>query len=162
MEKEFRTGITPDALKGTKIEQNLHTALSGESQAYIRYKLFESKAKKDGFVEISQIFCETAENAKELVGNLSDCFTVPGVVFLGIGGLTWVAHMGGFDSFGYIFSNFSLHNLWTTKAKKKYQSFYDYKQEKEEKGRPWLSHFAVLGAASLAVGILLLIVYLIL
>ena len=103
-----------------------------------------------------------AENAKELVGNLSDCFTVPGIVFLGIGGLTWVAHMGGFDSFGYIFSNFSLHNLWTTKAKKKYQSFYDYKQEKEEKGRPWLSHFAVLGAASLAVGILLLIVYLIL
>lgn len=65
MEKEYRTGITPDALKGTKTEQNLHTALSGESQAYIRYKLFESKAKQDGFVEISQIFCETAENEKE-------------------------------------------------------------------------------------------------
>ena len=65
MEKEFRTGVNPEALKGTKTEQNLHTALSGESQAYIRYKLFEAKAKKDGFVEISQIFCETAENEKE-------------------------------------------------------------------------------------------------
>ena len=65
MEKEFRKSITPEALKGTKTEQNLHTALSGESQAYIRYKLFESKAKQDGFVEISQIFYETAENEKE-------------------------------------------------------------------------------------------------
>ena len=46
MEKEYRTGITPDALKGTKTEQNLHTALSGESQAYIRYKLFESRQSR--------------------------------------------------------------------------------------------------------------------
>lgn len=65
MEKEFRTSITPEALKGTKTEQNLHTALSGESQAYIRYKIFEEKAKQDGFVEISEIFCETANNEKE-------------------------------------------------------------------------------------------------
>ncbi len=65
MENEYRTVVNPDSLKGTKTEQNLHTALSGESQAYIRYKLFEAKAKQDGFVEISQIFCETAENEKE-------------------------------------------------------------------------------------------------
>ena len=100
-----------------------------------------------------------AETAKETVGLLCDCFTVPGIMFLGIGGLTWVAHMGAFDSFGYIFRNFSLHNLWTTKPKKKYESFYDYKQAKDEKGRPWLAHFAVLGAISLAVGFLLLGVY---
>ena len=65
MAQEYKVGITPEALKGTKTEQNLHTALAGESQAYIRYKIFESKAKQDGFVEISQIFCETAENEKE-------------------------------------------------------------------------------------------------
>lgn len=100
-----------------------------------------------------------AETTKDLIGNLCDCFTVPGIVFLGIGGLTWVGRMGGFDSFGYLFSNFSLHNLWVTGKKKKYESLYDYKQAKEEKGRHWLSHFAVLGAISLAVGILLLIVY---
>ena len=100
-----------------------------------------------------------AETAKETVGLLCDCFTVPGIMFLGIGGLTWVAHMGAFDSFGYIFRNFSLHNVWMTKPKKKYESFYDYKQAKDEKGRPWLTHFAVLGAISLAVGFLLLGVY---
>ena len=66
MEREFQKGnVTPDALKGTKTEQNLHTALSGESQAYLRYKLFEAAAKKDGYVEIANIFCETADNEKE-------------------------------------------------------------------------------------------------
>lgn len=65
MADQFKTNITPEALKGSKTEQNLHTALSGESQAYIRYKLFEDKAKQDGFVEISEIFCETAHNEKE-------------------------------------------------------------------------------------------------
>ncbi len=66
METAFdKQGITPERLKGTKTEQNLHTALSGESQAYLRYKWFEKKAKQDGFVEIAQIFCETAENERE-------------------------------------------------------------------------------------------------
>ena len=65
MEKEYQPVISLDALKGTKTEQNLHTALSGESQAYIRYKLFEAKARQDGFEEIAEIFCETAHNEKE-------------------------------------------------------------------------------------------------
>ena len=60
-----KSGVDVEALKGTKTETNLHTALSGESQAYLRYKWFERKAKDDGFVEISQIFCETADNEKE-------------------------------------------------------------------------------------------------
>ena len=60
-----RMGITPEKLKGTKTEQNLHTALSGESQAYLRYKWFEEKAKSDGFAEIAQIFHETADNERE-------------------------------------------------------------------------------------------------
>ena len=66
METAFdKQGITPEGLKGTKTEQNLHTALSGESQAYLRYKWFEKKAKQDGFEEISRIFAETADNEKE-------------------------------------------------------------------------------------------------
>ena len=65
MEKEYQPIVSPDALKGTKTEQNLHTALSGESQAHIRYKLFEAKARQDGFEEIAEIFCETAHNEKE-------------------------------------------------------------------------------------------------
>lgn len=58
-------GVTPEQLKGTKTEENLHTALSGESQAYLRYKWYESKAKKDGYEEIARIFSETAGNEKE-------------------------------------------------------------------------------------------------
>lgn len=58
-------GVEVEKLKGSKTETNLHTALSGESQAYLRYKWFEERAKNDGFVEISQIFNETAANEKE-------------------------------------------------------------------------------------------------
>ena len=53
-----------ERLKGTRTEQNLHTALSGESQAYLRYRWFEEKAKTDGYVDISRVFAETAENER--------------------------------------------------------------------------------------------------
>ena len=52
-------------LKGSKTEQNLWTAFAGESQARNKYTYFASKAKKDGFVQISKIFEETAANEKE-------------------------------------------------------------------------------------------------
>ena len=53
------------SIKGTKTEQNLLKAFAGESQARNRYTYFASKAKKDGFEQISAIFLETAENEKE-------------------------------------------------------------------------------------------------
>ena len=52
-------------LKGTKTEKNLLAAFAGESQARNRYTYFASKAKKDGFVQISHIFEETADQEKE-------------------------------------------------------------------------------------------------
>lgn len=52
-------------LKGSKTEQNLMTAFAGESQARNKYTYFASKAKKDGYVQISEIFTETANNEKE-------------------------------------------------------------------------------------------------
>ncbi|NKQ39395.1 MAG: rubrerythrin family protein [Methanosarcinales archaeon] len=52
-------------LEGTKTEKNLLIAFSGESQARNRYTYFASQAKKDGFVQISSIFTETAEHEKE-------------------------------------------------------------------------------------------------
>lgn len=52
-------------LKGSKTEQNLWTAFAGESQARNKYSYFASKAKKDGYVQIAQIFEETAANEKE-------------------------------------------------------------------------------------------------
>ena len=52
-------------LKGTQTEKNLLTAFAGESQARNRYNYFASKAKKEGYVQISNIFAETADNEKE-------------------------------------------------------------------------------------------------
>lgn len=53
------------SLKGTQTEKNILTAFAGESQARNRYTYFASKAKKEGYVQISNIFQETAENEKE-------------------------------------------------------------------------------------------------
>ena len=52
-------------LKGTQTEQNILTAFAGESQARNRYSYFASQAKKDGYVQISEIFTETANQEKE-------------------------------------------------------------------------------------------------
>ena len=52
-------------LKGTKTEKNLMEAFAGESQARNKYTYFASKAQKDGYVQISAIFEETAANEKE-------------------------------------------------------------------------------------------------
>ena len=52
-------------LKGSKTEKNLQTAFEGESQARNKYTYFASQAKKEGYVQISKIFEETANNEKE-------------------------------------------------------------------------------------------------
>lgn len=52
-------------LKGSKTEQNLMTAFSGESQARNKYTYYASKARKDGYEQIAAIFEETANNEKE-------------------------------------------------------------------------------------------------
>ncbi len=52
-------------IKGTKTERNLMTAFAGETQARSKYSYFASKARKDGYNQIAEIFEETAENEKE-------------------------------------------------------------------------------------------------
>lgn len=54
-----------EKLKGTETEKNLETAFAGESQARNKYTYYASKAKKDGYVQIKNIFEETAHNEKE-------------------------------------------------------------------------------------------------
>ena len=51
--------------KGTKTEQNLLAAFAGESQARNKYTYFASKAKKEGYEQISALFLKTADNEKE-------------------------------------------------------------------------------------------------
>ena len=52
-------------IKGSKTEKNLMDAFAGESQARNKYTYFASKARKDGYVQIAEIFEETAGNERE-------------------------------------------------------------------------------------------------
>lgn len=54
-----------NSLKGTKTAENLMKAFAGESQARTRYTFYSSVAKKEGYVQIANVFAETAENEKE-------------------------------------------------------------------------------------------------
>ena len=53
------------SINGTKTERNLLTAFAGESQARNRYTYFASKARKEGYVQIADIFAETADQERE-------------------------------------------------------------------------------------------------
>ena len=66
-------------LKGTKTEANLMAAFAGESQARNKYTYFASKARKEGYNQIAELFLATADNEKEhaklwfkLLGGISD------------------------------------------------------------------------------------------
>lgn len=52
------------SIKGTQTEQNLLAAFAGESQARNRYGFFAKQARKEGFVQIADIFDETAEQER--------------------------------------------------------------------------------------------------
>ncbi|WP_195264391.1 rubrerythrin [Clostridium sp. 1001275B_160808_H3] len=53
------------SLKGTKTAENLMKSFAGESQARTRYTYYSSVARKQGYVQIANIFMETAEQEKE-------------------------------------------------------------------------------------------------
>ncbi len=57
--------ISMNKYQGTQTEKNLHAAFAGESQARNKYTYFASKAKKEGFEQIAEIFTKTADNEKE-------------------------------------------------------------------------------------------------
>lgn len=57
--------MTKELDKNSKTWKNLEAAFAGESQAAIKYQYFSSRAKKDGYEEISAIFDETSHNEKE-------------------------------------------------------------------------------------------------
>ena len=52
-------------LKGSKTFKNLETAFAGESMAHTKYQYYASQAKKDGYIQIMNIFTETSGNEKE-------------------------------------------------------------------------------------------------
>ena len=57
--------MSTNKYSGTKTEQNLRTAFSGESEARNKYTFFASTAKKEGYEQIAALFQKTADNEKE-------------------------------------------------------------------------------------------------
>ena len=57
--------MNSEKLRGTLTEQILINAYAGESQARNRYSFFAKQAKKEGYEQIAEIFCLTAENEEE-------------------------------------------------------------------------------------------------
>ncbi len=105
---------------------------------------------------------EIENETERAVCAVSNAFTVPGVFFFSIGVISWVGGKGTFDGLGYMFGNFSRHNVFGAmggKPKERYENFYDYKTAKDERGRKWLPHYVVIGGISLVVGLISLIVY---
>lgn len=91
---------------------------------------------------------------------LSDAFLIPGVVFAGFAGLSWAASKGAYDSFRYLFYNFGLHTIWVSKPEKykHFDSLYDYKTEKNKKGRKWFPEMLSVGLFGILIaGVFLLL-----
>ena len=61
----FISEETKAKLKGSKTEQNLKDAFTGESMAQTKYRMFSDVAKEDGYEQIAEIFMKTAGNEKE-------------------------------------------------------------------------------------------------
>ena len=100
----------------------------------------------------------SAENMEELFKDLSDCFVVTGILLSGVGAISWAGTEGAFDMLAYGCKTF-LGLFSTSYSKKLPKSFYDYKQERMEKNRPWLKQTLVVGLIVLVVGLMLLIPY---
>ena len=101
----------------------------------------------------------SAETLEDAMIRICNSFTIPGIVFAGVGALSYLSSIGAYDGISYSFTNFALHNLWFTKQPKKYKSFYEYKQAKDEKGRRWFPNLLIVGGASLALAVIFLVIY---
>ena len=89
---------------------------------------------------------------------LSDCFTLPGVLFIGIAMLGWVSSKGTFDIFGY--SMRGLFTLWKKESYYKQESFYDYRVKKDENRKPFNLPMFLVGIVFFMLGIVMMVVFL--
>lgn len=115
-------------LKGSQTEKNLMAAFAGESQARNRYTFFASAAKKEGFVQIADIFEETANQEKEHAKRLFKFMT---------GGVTEIT--GSFP-FGVIGSTLDNLNEGAAGENYEYTTMYpDFAKIAEEEGFPGIA-----------------------
>ena len=89
---------------------------------------------------------------------LSDCSFIAGVLLAGIGGLCFVASLGGYDAFGYAGSLIKSHFVRPTGYKP--ESFYDFKERKTAERKPWLRESLFVGFGFIGASVVFLVIYL--
>ena len=106
------------------------------------------------------LFGEEQYRAKTVIDGLANCFTIPGVILAGVGGISWAAKFGTFDMLGY--GSRSFFGIFIRPlAEDLPRTFYDYRKAKEEKGRVWLVELFWTGIVFLALGLIFTVVSLI-
>ena len=94
---------------------------------------------------------------KEIFRMLSDCFVAPGILLSGIAAISWAGALGTFDMLGY---GMKVLFFFIPSVKEKTEkSFYDYRANKDEKGRKWLPEMLIVGLAFFLCGVICFIVY---
>ena len=96
------------------------------------------------------IFGEEEYRAENLLYGLANCFTIPGVLLAGVGAISWAGKFGTFDMLGYGTKSF-FGIFIRPLADDLPSNFYDYRKQKDEKGRVWLLELFLTGVICLVI-----------
>lgn len=99
-----------------------------------------------------------ADSSKDVLRILSDCFTVSGGVLLGVSLLSWISTFGQFDILSYGSRSFLGHFI-PSLSRDLPSKFYEYKKEKDDKGRSWLKRTCVVGLVSILFSVIFLVLF---
>lgn len=132
---------------------------SEKQRKWLRYVILSAVALAIAGMYIGSGDLAALEGTAAVFALLSDGFLMPGVLFAGIGGLSWVASKGLFDIFSFGASDLFGRFLPFNSVFRRGDKFYDYKQEKAEKRRPWKADLLLVGVGCLVCSLLCLLVY---
>ena len=98
------------------------------------------------------------DTVQSLIGELSNCFLLPGVLLAGAGTIGWIGTFGTYDMLSYGTKSF-FGIFIKPLAEDLPKTFYDYRTAKDEKGRKWSKETLIVGLVSLATSMILLLIY---
>jgi hypothetical protein len=99
------------------------------------------------------------ESAKEVFGSMCNGFFIAGVLFTGVGALSYIGSKGTYDALSYGITKIGIHHIIPGMPKDIPESYYDYKQAKDEKGRGWFPNLFFVGLAGILISVVFLVFY---
>lgn len=96
------------------------------------------------------------ETVSDVMGKLSDCFSVAGAVIAGIGALSWANSKGAYDMLAFGID--ALIKPFTSR-RRDFETFYEFKLRKAESRRPWQKQWFFVGLALLGASVVCLVLY---